>query len=69
MAHEHARPRVNKQIVVELESLVNARKNTDDMEMKLTLDAPSGELVEQTIPTISMSQNAFQMVEDIWPKR
>ena len=26
MAHEHARPRVNKQIDVELESLINARK-------------------------------------------
>ena len=37
LAHEHARPRVNKQIDVELESLINARKNTDDMEMKQKL--------------------------------
>ena len=37
LAREHARPRVNKQIDAELESLINARKNTDDMEMKQKL--------------------------------
>ena len=37
LAHEHARPRVNRHNDVELESLINARKNTDDLEMKQKL--------------------------------
>ena len=37
LAHEHAKPRVNKQVDEELESLLLVRKNTSDLEMKQKL--------------------------------